>query len=143
MRLWYVWLVTGVILMLVEIATPGFFAASVGVGALAAALVSYLGGGLTLQIAVFSISTLAVFVLARPLLRRASVRFSDRRATNIDAPCQCRLYSSLCSQVHESRRHQMVSQCKQTLARHSGRVVEFRRVLRRLEQPGPEQRRLT
>ena len=56
---WVVWAVLGVVLVIAEVFTPGFVLLWFGVGALAAALASFLGVGLAAQFLVFiSLSSL-------------------------------------------------------------------------------------
>ena len=56
---WILWVVLGVVLIIAEVFTPGFVLLWFGVGALAAALASFLGAGLAAQFLVFiSLSSL-------------------------------------------------------------------------------------
>jgi membrane protein implicated in regulation of membrane protease activity len=56
---WVLWTVLGVMLVIAEIFTPGFVLLWFGVGALAAALASFLGAGVAAQLLVFiSLSSL-------------------------------------------------------------------------------------
>ena len=56
---WVVWAVLGLVLIIAEVFTPGFVLLWFGVGALAAALASFLGAGLAAQFVVFiSLSSL-------------------------------------------------------------------------------------
>jgi membrane protein implicated in regulation of membrane protease activity len=50
---WVLWTILGVILIIAEVFTPGFVLLWFGVGALAAALASFLGAGLALQFLIF------------------------------------------------------------------------------------------
>lgn len=81
---WQYWLIAGFVCLAVEIFTPGFFMACLGIGCFIGALVAVAGGDLTLQaVAMVAGSGLAV-ALVRPLLSR----FIAPRAvlaTNVDA----------------------------------------------------------
>jgi len=67
---WVIWLITAVVLGLLEVTTLtlvlGFFAG----GALAAALVAALGGPVVLQVISFLVVSLALLGLLRPVVRR-------------------------------------------------------------------------
>lgn len=64
------WLLLGVVLIVVELFTLSLVLGMLGVAALAAALVAFLGGGLVLQSVVFLVSAAALLVLLRPVARR-------------------------------------------------------------------------
>lgn len=60
------WTILGVLLFVLEMLIPGFIVGSFGVGALAAALVSALGGELAIQLIVFAvISSISTYLLRR------------------------------------------------------------------------------
>lgn len=61
-----VWLVVMIILILIEIVTVGLATIWFAIGALAAVIVSTLGGGLLLQIAVFLVVSLGTLIFTRP-----------------------------------------------------------------------------
>ncbi len=69
-ELWWVWVAVGVIFIVGEIFTAGFFLLWFGVGALAAALCSFLKLNIIIQS--------AVFVGVSGILLAASRRFADR-----------------------------------------------------------------
>ena len=66
------WIVLAVFFFLTEVFTAGFVLLCFGIGALAAALLAFLGAGMAWQIAVFIIVTIAAVVLARPFADRIS-----------------------------------------------------------------------
>ena len=73
-----VWCSLGVLLLIIEVSTSGFWMGFFGVGALATSLVIWLGiaGGINTQIAIFLVtSVLPLLVLRRPL-----TRWLDRKA---------------------------------------------------------------
>lgn len=60
------WLVLMVALLVIEIATVGLTTIWFAIGALAAMLVAFLGGGWVLQIAVFLVVSLGMLIFTRP-----------------------------------------------------------------------------
>jgi membrane protein implicated in regulation of membrane protease activity len=67
---WVIWLIAAVVFGVGEIATLGFFLAPFAGGALAAALVTGVGGGTFLGWAVFLVVSVALLAALRPLARR-------------------------------------------------------------------------
>lgn len=79
------WFIAGAVLLLVEFWTANLLFASLGVSALAAAGVGFLGGdGVWTSIA-FAVTGLLTLVLLRPLGLRAMRRSAQPNATNVDA----------------------------------------------------------
>jgi membrane protein implicated in regulation of membrane protease activity len=71
-------------LFLIEIFTPSFFAASLGIGAFASAIAAYFGVSLEVQMLLFSIvSVLSIFIL-RPIIKKRMYDGVDVK-TNADA----------------------------------------------------------
>jgi membrane protein implicated in regulation of membrane protease activity len=64
---WVLWTVLGVILIIAEVFTPGFVLLWFGVGALAAALASFLGAGLAAQFILFITVSSALTALSRTI----------------------------------------------------------------------------
>jgi membrane protein implicated in regulation of membrane protease activity len=64
---WIIWLVLGVGLIIAEVFTLGFVLFWFGIGAVAAALVGLLGGGLLLQFLVFAIVSIALTAMSRTI----------------------------------------------------------------------------
>ncbi|PYS79438.1 MAG: NfeD family protein [Acidobacteria bacterium] len=64
---WILWTILGVILIIAEVFTPGFVLLWFGVGALAAALSSFLGAGLPFQFLVFIVLSTALTALSRTI----------------------------------------------------------------------------
>ncbi|TAK36672.1 MAG: NfeD family protein [Chloroflexota bacterium] len=79
---WWVWLFTGLVLLALELLTPGaLFLVFFGAGAIAVGLLSAigLGGPLWLQILLFALLSLAaLFTLRRLLLSKLHLRLPDR-----------------------------------------------------------------
>ena len=85
MDTWYYWLAFGIILIIIEIFTPGFVLASFGIGCLFAAFGAFLGFNIYLQILLFCLGTLIVFFAIRPLYKKHILPEKDREPTNVDA----------------------------------------------------------
>lgn len=77
-----VWLVAMIVLIVIEIVTVGFGAIWFAIGALAAVIISLLGGGTMLQIAVFLAVSFVTLIFTRPL----AVKYinSTRTRTNYE-----------------------------------------------------------
>ena len=82
---WYYWLTLGILMIIIEIFTPGFVLASFGIGCLLAALGSFLGFNIYIQITLFCIGTLFVFFTIRPLYKKHILPEKDQEPTNVDA----------------------------------------------------------
>jgi len=80
---WMVWIGIGIICMIIEIFTPGFYFMSVGVGALLTGLVSLIIPGSAWQILIFSIITFLLFLYTRKLSKKIMAKSSED--TNIFA----------------------------------------------------------
>jgi membrane protein implicated in regulation of membrane protease activity len=68
--LWVLWLLLGVILIIAEIFTLGFVLFWFGIGAIAAALVGFLGLGLGWQFLVFAGVSIALTVMSRTIFMK-------------------------------------------------------------------------
>ncbi|MCA1618488.1 MAG: NfeD family protein [Acidobacteria bacterium] len=64
---WILWTMLGVVLVIAEVFTPGFVLLWFGVGALAAALASFLGAGLAAQFILFIAVSTALTALSRTI----------------------------------------------------------------------------
>ncbi|TFH02308.1 MAG: NfeD family protein [Calditrichales bacterium] len=85
MSFWYYWLAAGIILIIIEIFTPGFVLASFGIGCLLAAIAAGLGLSVYFQIIAFCVGTIVVFFGIRPLYKKHLLPEADREPTNIEA----------------------------------------------------------
>ena len=83
MEAWMVWVGIGVMCMIIEIFTPGFFFMSVGLGALVTGLISLLLPGTVWQILCFAVITFVMFIFTRKLSRKIMSKTSEE--TNIYA----------------------------------------------------------
>jgi membrane protein implicated in regulation of membrane protease activity len=66
---WTVWIIAAVVLAVGEMLTLSFFLAPFAAGALLAALVSAVGGGLIASWAVFALTSLLLLLVVRPIAR--------------------------------------------------------------------------
>jgi len=85
LSLWHIWVIIAVILFIVEIFFPTFFAACISLGCIAAGFSSYFGYGTKIQLICFSIATLIGFFGIRPFMLKYAHRKSDNVKTNVDA----------------------------------------------------------
>lgn len=82
---WILWAVLGVILIVAEAFTLGFFLLWFGVGALAAAFVGYLGLGIFWQFLAFVIVSVGLTLMTRQIFsNRLALGGNDDYKTNID-----------------------------------------------------------
>ena len=83
---WQIWTVAGVLLLIAEVFTPGFWLASVAIGCLAAAVSSFLPIGPLGQLLVFTAGTLGSLLGLRPVMVRRFLRSRGVEIrTNTDA----------------------------------------------------------
>ncbi len=83
---WIGWLILGIALIVAEIFTLGFVLLWFGVGAIAAALVGLLGGGLFLQFLIFAVVSIGLTAMSRTILARYFQHDEkDRVKTGVDA----------------------------------------------------------
>jgi membrane protein implicated in regulation of membrane protease activity len=83
MSLWQVWVIVGIVLLIMELFTPGFFVACLGIAFLVTAIPAFFGGNVQLQIIVFSLANIVIFLALRPLLLK--VLSPDKHATRTNA----------------------------------------------------------
>lgn len=79
------WLIAAIVLFILEIVTPGFVLANLGVAAMASAVTAWAGGGITIQVIVFGIVCVISFVTLRPLMQRFIYRNQAKVRTGADA----------------------------------------------------------
>jgi len=87
MSAWQIWTLLGVLLLVAEMFTPGFWLACLAIGAFAAGVVGLLPGvGATVEVIVGSVTSLASMVGLRPMLmRRFRIGSATELRTNVDA----------------------------------------------------------
>ncbi len=84
---WVMWTVLGIVLIIAEVFTPGFVLLWFGVGALAAALASFLGAGAAAQFIIFIAVSSALTALSRTIFVNyfAGRGGADGLKTGVDA----------------------------------------------------------
>ncbi|MFI3268878.1 MAG: NfeD family protein [Rikenellaceae bacterium] len=83
---WIIWVTIALVAIFIELFTLGFAVVCFAFGALCAALVSYLGGGVMWQLGSFSLLSLVAMVTVRPLALRYFIAKSGGRVkTNVNA----------------------------------------------------------
>lgn len=85
MEIWHLWIISALVLFIVEIFTPGFLVACFGISCLVTGLVAFLGMGIKVQIIILSVSTLAVFFGIRPLILKYFYSSAKDIKTNVHA----------------------------------------------------------
>ena len=83
---WLIWVVIALFFIILEIFTAGFAVACFSFGAIAAAIVAALGGGLAWQLIAFSVITFLAFVTVRPFVLKHFYQSDEaQRKSNADA----------------------------------------------------------
>jgi membrane protein implicated in regulation of membrane protease activity len=82
---WHIWILLGVLFFIIEIFTPAFVAACLGIGFLFGGLASALELSYTIQLIFFSVGTAASFFLIRPFILKIGYQNADKVKTNADS----------------------------------------------------------
>jgi membrane protein implicated in regulation of membrane protease activity len=86
MSAWQIWTLLGVLLLVAEMFTPGFWLACLAVGAFAGGVAGLLPGvGTTVEVIVASVTSLASMVGLRPMLMRRFRLGATELRTNVEA----------------------------------------------------------
>lgn len=85
MHLWQIWAIVAVICLILELTAGDFFIICFSIGAVFACLTDVLGGGIILQLIVFTVFTLASLFFVRPFAVRFLHRNEPNRVSNADA----------------------------------------------------------
>lgn len=78
-----IWIVIGIAMIIAEIFTPGFFLASIGLGAIAAGLIAFISDSLIIQLLVFAAVSALSLIFLRPVITRLSSK--DKEKSGNDA----------------------------------------------------------
>ena len=84
-HIWHIWLSAGIVLLIAEVFIPGFLVACLGIGCFATSITASLTDNIKIQLAVFSIVTLAVLFLLRPVVMKYFYSKESRIKSNTDA----------------------------------------------------------
>ena len=63
--MWIIWITVGILCLIVEIITPGFFFFSIGGGAITTGITARFISNMPIQVVIFAISTLISFILMK------------------------------------------------------------------------------
>jgi len=81
---WHWWMYAAILLFILELFTPGFILACLGVGAVTASFLAYIGFNLDTQLIGFAVTTLLSLFIIRPILYKKGAA-QDKIKTNTDA----------------------------------------------------------
>ncbi len=81
---WQIWIIVGIAFFILEIFTPGFLVASIGVGAFLASIASAFGWPLAVQIVALALGVALSLILIRPLLYKQG-KGVQSQPTGVDA----------------------------------------------------------
>ena len=81
---WHWWMYAGILLLILEVFTPGFIVACLGIGALTASGAAYFGMNIDAQLITFAISTSVSLFIIRPILLKRGGN-EEKIKTNTDA----------------------------------------------------------
>jgi len=82
---WENWIYAGIILLILEVFTPGFVVACFGIGALFASIFAYFDASISIQLLVFSVVTLVSFLGLRPYALKHLYKAEGDVKTNADS----------------------------------------------------------
>ncbi|MCC8088262.1 MAG: NfeD family protein [Rikenellaceae bacterium] len=85
MDIWQIWIIAAIILFIVEVLTPSFFAAGIGIGCLVAGIAAIFIPEVWAQLIIFSVGVLLGFIYIRPLVLKYLHRKDNTINTNVDA----------------------------------------------------------
>lgn len=85
MNLWHLWVIIGIALLILEIFTPGFIVACLGVAFLVVSIPAFFGWDIKSQIVVFSAANLVIFFYIRPFFLKFLSPNKPEVRTNTDA----------------------------------------------------------
>ena len=82
---WQVWVLLGILAFIIEIFTPAFVAACLGIGLILGGVASGIGLNYTWQLVFFSAGTALSFFAIRPFILKIGYRMSGSVKTNADS----------------------------------------------------------
>lgn len=74
------WIILAIIFLFGELLSGGFYLLSIGLGAIAAAILNYLQFSITLQIIAFILITVIFILISRPLYKKLNKNTVDKKA---------------------------------------------------------------
>lgn len=85
LAIWVYWVVTGIVLIIVEMFTPGFVLGLIGLSAILSGISAYMGFGPYIQTAVFIVSNFVLFIFIRKIIYSYFSSENNDVKTNVDA----------------------------------------------------------
>ena len=85
LHLWQMWAILAVLCLILELTAGDFFIICFSIGAVFACITDALGGGIILQLVVFTVFTLASLFFVRPFAVRFLHKGESNRVSNADA----------------------------------------------------------
>lgn len=85
MEPWHLWIMIAILLLIVEIFSPAFLAATLSIGCLAAGVISALRYGIEVQLIAFAAASLVVYFTVRPFMIRYAYKTNGNLRTNAQA----------------------------------------------------------
>ena len=85
MEMWILWVISALVLFIVEMFTSGFAVICLAIGALGGAAASLLDWSLEIQLLVFAVVSFVALIAVRPILKRLFFRKGEKVQTNVDA----------------------------------------------------------
>lgn len=85
MELYLIWFIAAVVLVVVEIFTPGFAVLCLAIGALGAGIIDLCGLSLNIQLITMLVLTVLSFIFVRPFALKYLNKKKDEVVTNADA----------------------------------------------------------
>ncbi|MDR1225654.1 MAG: NfeD family protein [Prevotellaceae bacterium] len=86
LEIWHIWMLAGILFIILEIFTPSFYAACIGVGCIATGLaVIPMNSGGIVQWIIFAAATALTFMYVRPFMMKYAYRKSHKVKTNTDS----------------------------------------------------------
>lgn len=82
---WILWIVGGLLLAILEIFTSGFLLLSFSIPAIITGIFAYFGVSIEIQLAIFSVLTLAMFISIRPILIKKLYNSKNSKESNASA----------------------------------------------------------
>ena len=74
------WIILAIIFLIGELLTGGFYLLSIGIGAIAAAILNYLQFSITAQIIAFILITVLFILISRPLYKKLNKNTVDKKS---------------------------------------------------------------
>jgi membrane protein implicated in regulation of membrane protease activity len=85
MEPWMIWVITAIVLAIIEMFSMSFFSLCLAFGALCAAVAAGLGAGLSGQLLLFAAGSAVAFIFVRPVMLKYFLRSDRTVPTGIDA----------------------------------------------------------